>query len=231
MRYNKEQLKEKSLLALYPEIAKEWRYRENRPLRPENVAAHSHKKVWWKCEKNHKWQATISSRTRGHNGCPICSNRVVLQGFNDLETLDPETAKLWNYEKNGDLKPSQVSIGCNKRVWWKCEKGHEYQLKVNDKARKKHGCPICSNRIIIKGYNDLETLRPDLAGEWDKWMNKLKPSEVALHANKKIWWVCYQGHHWEASINDRTRKSGGTNCPYCARKRRWNPIKNDDKNL
>ncbi len=83
-----------------------------------------------------------------------------------METLVPEIAQLWNYEKNGDLKPSQVSVGSNKRVWWKCEKGHEYQLTINDKAGKQHGCPICSNRIIIKGYNDLETLRPDLAGEW-----------------------------------------------------------------
>ena len=78
---------------------------------------------------------------------------------------------------------------------------------------------------------NLLLLRPDLAAEWDKWNNKLKPSEVSLHANKKVWWVCYRDHHWIASINDRTRTSGGTNCPYCARKRKWKKTKNDERNM
>lgn len=221
MRYNKEQLSEKSLLALYPELAKQWYYTGNKPLRPEDVAACSHKKAWWKCPKGHKWQASIASRTKSHHGCPVCSNRKIIPGYNDLETVAPEIAKLWNYERNGDLKPSQVSFGCNKRVWWKCDKGHEYQLMINDKVGKKHGCPVCSNRKIVPGLNDLATIRPDLAAEWDKWRNKLKPTEVAPHANKKVWWVCFRDHHWEASINDRTRKSsGGTNCPYCSRRRK-----------
>ena len=84
---------------------------------------------------------------------------------------------------------------------------------------------MCSNRIIIAGYNDLETLRPDIAGEWDKWRNQLKPSEVAVHSNIKVWWVDYIDHHWEAKIGDRTKKNGGTNCPYCAKVRKWRDYK------
>jgi len=63
-----------------------------------------------------------------------------------------------------------------------------------------------------------ESLRPDLAAEWDNWKNKLKPSEVGINSNKKVWWKCFREHYWEAQINDRNR---GTGCPYCARKRRW----------
>lgn len=228
MKYKQSELENKSLLKLRPDIAKDWHYGKNKPLRPEDFFANSHKKVWWKCSKRHTWQATIAARTHNGQGCPICSNRIIIPGYNDLKTLDPETAKLWNYEKNGDFKPSQVSVGSNKRVWWKCEKGHEYQGKINDKSRKKHGCPICSNRIILKGYNDLETLRPDIAGEWDRWQNKLTPAEIGVHSNKKVWWVCYRDHHWEARVNDRTRKDNGTSCPYCARLRRWKKIKNDE---
>ena len=108
-----------------------------------------------------------------------------------------------------------MHVGSNKKVWWKCPKGHEFQGKINDRANKRRGCPICSNRIIVPGINDLKTLNPELAAEWDEWQNELKPTEVGIHSNKKIWWICYKGHRWKTSVNDRTR---GTNCPICARK-------------
>ena len=55
-----------NLLELRPDIAKQWDYKMNKPLRPEDVSVSCHKKVWWRCEKNHSWQAVISSRTRGN---------------------------------------------------------------------------------------------------------------------------------------------------------------------
>ena len=221
MRYNKIQLENNNLMKLRPDIGKEWNYKKNKSLRPEDFSVYSHKKVWWKCNKKHTWQATIAARTKNGQGCPICANKIILSGYNDLATLRPEIAKQWNYEKNGELKPTQVSVGSNKKVWWKCEKGHEYCSKINDKTRKNGKCPICANRIILKGYNDLETLRPDVAAEWAKWRNKLKPSEVGMNSNKKVWWHCHNDHFWEAKINDRTRKNKGTGCPYCAKKRKW----------
>ena len=35
---------------------------------------------------------------------------------------DPKTAKEWNYEKNGRLKPENFTANSNKKVWWKCKK-------------------------------------------------------------------------------------------------------------
>ena len=29
--------------------------------------------------------------------------------------------------KNGEVTPSDIAIGSQKKVWWKCEKGHEWQ--------------------------------------------------------------------------------------------------------
>lgn len=131
----------------------------------------------------------------------------------------PDIAKQWYYTGNKNLRPEDVFVSSHKKVWWKCEKGHDYQLRINDKVRKRHGCPVCSNRTILPGYNDLKTLRPEIAAEWAYRRNKLRPEEVGIHSNKKVWWRCgYKRHYWEARINDRTRKSGGTNCPYCAKK-------------
>ena len=35
---------------------------------------------------------------------------------NKLELLDE-----WNYEKNGDLTPDNITKGSNRQVWWKCK--------------------------------------------------------------------------------------------------------------
>lgn len=211
-------IEENNLLIARPDIAKQWDYKKNKPLRPENFTiGSSRNKVWWRCSKGHRWEATIASRTNGGNGCPVCSNRKILENYNDLETLCPEIAAQWNYEKNGDLKPTEVGKCSNKRVWWKCSKGHEFQGRINDRTRKNNGCPVCSNRLIIPGINDLQTLRPDLAAEWDSGQNELKPSQVGISSNKKVWWICFRGHRWEARVNDRKR---GTGCPICAKKRK-----------
>ena len=39
--------------------------------------------------------------------------------FVSLAEARPDLAKEWNYEKNGDLKPEDVSCGSGKKVWWK----------------------------------------------------------------------------------------------------------------
>lgn len=39
--------------------------------------------------------------------------------FVSLAEARPDLAKEWNYEKNGDLKPEDVSCGSHKKVWWK----------------------------------------------------------------------------------------------------------------
>lgn len=60
---------------LYPEAVVLWNYEKNANLLPTQFAAHSNKKVWWKCTRcNHEWQATISHITRGRR-CPECAKR------------------------------------------------------------------------------------------------------------------------------------------------------------
>ena len=80
---------------------------------PTTLAAGSKKKVGWKCEQDHTWLAIVASRKRG-NGCPICSNKKVLAGFNDLATTNPELAAQadgWN--------SASVTKGSNKN-WIRC---------------------------------------------------------------------------------------------------------------
>ena len=207
--------KENSLLYSNPEIAKEWNYEKNGNLRPEHFLANSSKKVWWKCQKGHEWQATIGSRNIGR-GCPYCSGLFAIKGENDLQTVNPTLAKEWDYEKNNDLTPMEVLPNSEKKVWWKCDKGHEWQAIIGIR-NKGQGCPYCSGRYAIKGKNDLQTINPTLADEWNyEKNNALTPTDVTPGSNKKVWWKCSEGHEWQAYICHRNKGSG---CPYCSGKK------------
>ena len=202
------------------DLLKEWNNKRNEPLTPFNVTSGTDKKVWWRCAKGHDWETRINVRTRGQ-GCPICSNRKILVGYNDLFTTRPDLANEWNYDKNGGLKPTDVPSGSNKKVWWKCSKGHEWQAVIESRAAG-CGCPKCGNEVTsrklstpIKGVNDLATISPNIAAEWDYKKNApLTPEDVRPFSKKKVWWCCSNGHEWQAVIYSR---SDGNGCPVCGK--------------
>lgn len=75
--------------------------------------------------------------------CPCCTNRVAVEGVNDLATTHPEIAAEWNHGRNGELKPTDVVAGSSKRVWWRCPEGHEWQAIIYRRKAGGGSCPIC----------------------------------------------------------------------------------------
>ena len=204
-----------------PEIAAEWHPTKNGLLSPCEVAEHSNKTVWWLCPYGHEYSAIVNMRTniRRKRGCPYCANKRLQKGFNDLETVCPEVANEWHPTKNGDLRPCDVLSGTSQVVWWICPNGHEYKASLNSrviKGKERNGCPICANKVVLQGTNDLETLFPKIAQEWDMQKNDLTPSEVLSGTHKKYWWICPFGHSYQASPENRTN-ANGTGCPICAK--------------
>ena len=209
--------KEKSIVSTNPELLEEWDYEKNGKFKPNMFLRGSKHRAWWKCGKGHEWRASILSRACAGLGCPFCSGKRVLRGFNDLRTTHPKLADEWNYEKNGDLTPDMISKGSEKEVWWKCSKGHEWKTRIQKRACSGHGCPYCTNQLVIKGENDLETIKPDFIEEWNYEKNgNLKPDMISKGSNKKVWWKCSKGHEWLASTYDRFKGNG---CPYCSNHR------------
>lgn len=201
------------LMTTNPEIAIEWDTEKNYPLTPKAVSAGSSRKVWWKCLLGHEWETSVSQRTSGH-GCPYCSGLYVITGQTDLLSTNPKLASEWNYEKNYPLTPKDVKQGANKRVWWKCNKGHEWQAVINSRSSSDLGCPICSNRKIVVGINDLITTAPVLAREWNYERNEgLNPTDYGCGSSKRVWWICEKGHEWQSTIVDR---NNGNGCPFCS---------------
>ena len=203
---------ENDLETINPTLAKEWNYEKNNELTPTDVLPGSHKKVWWKCYKEHEWQATINDRNNGR-GCPYCAGKKISKGYNDLQTLNPNLAKEWNYEKNDGLTPANVTSGSNKKVWWRCSKGHEWQASIKNR-NKGIGCPYCAGQKVLEGYNDLQTVNPALAKEWNYEKNgRLTPSSITANSGQKVWWKCQEKHEWQAVVSDRNKGKG---CPYCS---------------
>ena len=147
------------------ELMAEWNWEKNIDADPKQLTVGSHKKVWWKCNKGHEWQAIIKDRNSG-KGCPYCSGRYAVKGENDLQTVNPTLANEWDYEKNNGLTPMDVLPNSNKKVWWKCSNEHKWQASVVNRA-KGNGCPYCAGKKVLSGYNDLQTVNPTLAKEWN----------------------------------------------------------------
>lgn len=99
------------------------------------------------------------NRYKKGEGCGVCRGLQIQQGINDLATLHPHLIKEWHPTKNGELTPHDVTQSSGKKVWWQCEKGHEWEATIV-KRTDGRGCPYCSNRKVLKGYNDLATTHP-----------------------------------------------------------------------
>lgn len=206
------------LAAKYPVLACQWHLEKNGDLRPDQVAPGTHKRVWWRCEKGHEWQAEVKSRVSG-TGCPVCANRKVEVGVNDLASLYPKLAQEWHSVKNGTLTPKDISCGSRRKAWWICQKGHEWQASI---ASRVYGsdCPVCANKTIVSGENDLASGNPRLASEWLQEKNEgLRPDQVSMFSNRRVWWQCRLGHQWRAVIAHRNKNGSG--CPVCAGKMVW----------
>lgn len=188
------------LKTLFPEIASEafgWN--------PQEVSPKSSKSLDWKCKLGHKWKAKPADRSRGDK-CPYCSGKRVLSGFNDLRTTHPNLA-----EESQGWDPTEVSFGSNKSVLWKCNFGHEWRASPNSRSNHNSGCPYCSNRIVLAGFNDFATTHPQLASQ----LIGSDPRTFTYGSNRKLKWKCEFGHEWVVSPAVRTGKRG-TNCPSCA---------------
>ncbi len=192
------------LKTTHPDLAKEadgWD--------PEKITKGHDKKLAWKCENGHKWEANVYTRTgKLKVGCPVCYGRKVQIGYNDLKSLFPQIAN----EADG-WNPELISAGNNEKFSWICKKGHRWKMSPDQRTRRGSGCQVCSNNQLLIGYNDLSTTHPDLAEQAVGW----DPRTVMAGSGKSLKWRCKLEHQWSATVESRTVNK--TDCPYCANKK------------
>ncbi|QST02126.1 hypothetical protein IMZ31_21995 (plasmid) [Pontibacillus sp. ALD_SL1] len=204
---------ENNLAKQNPALAGEWHPEYNGDVTPADRTPKSSKKAWWLCPNGvlaeHAWETTISNRAKG-KGCPYCAGRLV-HPDNCFANHYPDKAKEWHPHLNGELTPNDVTSRSTKKVWWKCEHGHEWETTPVSRA-KGAGCLVCTNQIA-GGTNTLAYANPNLAAEWHPTYNgELTPDDVIANSSHKRWWKCEKNHEWEATVHSR---NAGNKCPYC----------------
>lgn len=198
--------KENSLFIINPELCKDWNYERNNGLEPNKIRPNSDLLVWWKCNAcEHEWQATIHERHRETWGCLRCRS---------LGVKRPELAKEWHPIKNGKLTPFDFTVGSKHVAWWKCSKGGEYQMPIDERRRLK-SCPCHAyNTHNLHEYNNLAYINPELTKQWHPLKNgNLAPKDIFPTSMKKYWWICEKGHEYQSTPHQRHYMEHG--CSYC----------------
>lgn len=166
----------------------------------------------WEAECGHQWRASIRSRMAGKN-CPLCSGNRVAVGVNDLATVRPDLVAEWS-EKN-DKTPAEVTTGSAYMALWECAAHqHKYTMMVAQHAREGRGCPVCSGRRILPGFNDFATANPDIATEFirDSEGKGRTPHTVGANSHAKFIWECAAGHEWPS---EPAQRNAGMTCRVC----------------
>ncbi len=210
-------------LASHSEIlTHEWDYEKNEK-KPTEVGYGTHEYAWWICSIcGFSWKAEIRGRYNG-NGCPECTKKhmsekmhyIRLRKSGSLAETQSPILKEWNYEKNNDISPENVTPRASRKVWWKCsECDYEWRATIGNRMRGS-GCPACSGAKINEGVNDFKSCHPELLLEWNYEKNHVRPEELHASSGEKVFWKCKYGHEWETTIHDRVTK--GVGCPFCSK--------------
>jgi len=151
-----------------------------------------------------------------------------------IRETHPHLMDEWDFAKNGNLRPDEVTHGSGKKVWWLCSVcGLSWEASVRHRVGNSCNCSVCGEKnrkvlyrkAITKRSGTLSNTCSPLLEEWDYNKNKnLSPDSVTPGSRKKVWWVCKRcGCSWKAFIFNRTRKDNPRGCPACAgRKVVWN---------
>ncbi|MBW4462468.1 MAG: DEAD/DEAH box helicase family protein [Nodosilinea sp. WJT8-NPBG4] len=149
-----------------------------------------------------------------------------------LAAIYPErVAELWDYEKNGDLKPEEILAGSTMHfIWLKCPiDGYSWKKKPNNITTSwtrngSSGCPKCAGKLKERKIQPpLQEAYTDLVSQyWDYTKNSelaLDPEKLSLGSNRKAWFKCpVDGNEWQSSIVSTVIQQwskGNTGCRIC----------------
>jgi len=159
----------------------------------------------------------VNDRSRG-SACPLCAKARTISRERSLAVRHPKLLEQLHPTRNGALDPFALGAGSNRKVWWRCAHGHEWEANVAARARGT-GCPICA-RTHVAVSRALAVGRPHLVAELHPSRNRdVDPTKLAVWSNRKLWWRCAHAHEWESVVASR---SAGAGCPVCYREHHTN---------
>jgi superfamily II DNA or RNA helicase len=169
-----------------------------------SVLVRSFRPAWWRCDNGHSFQRSPRSML-SDSSCPSCRRGPTTSS---IAKARPGLVPLWNAEKNGDRSPSTVDVAHAGNAWWRCPKGHDFQRPPLIMIRDSD-CPICA-----VAEKSLAITNQAVAAEWHPKRNgEITPTQVGADHVMNAWWLCPNGHEYQATVRSRAR--GSRSCPTC----------------
>ena len=170
-----------NIFVLNPDLVKEWHPTKNAGIKPSEVTPGSGKKIWWICSEGHEWQAVVYSRSRG-SSCPVCGNSKSADHA-AISVSNSAFKREWHPTANGDLNPAFWTTAEPAKVWWLCDKGHEWQAAFRARV-KGNGCPVCDQPMPKKMRSRrTQRLRDSAATEKMDPLMEIEPLEEIFGAD------------------------------------------------
>ena len=173
----------------------------------------------WKCSKcSGKYDCSVVKRHQ--EGCPYCSNKQMLKGFNTLQETHSYLEKFWDEENPTTL--SDYWSKSTEAINWSCPCcGIHFQCspiemisRTNIENSNFETCPNNCDWNTLVFNNDILHDSPKLREEWSS-KNGI-PVYLALShiETKKYWWHCSScKQDYLCSIP--IRREVKNTCPYC----------------
>lgn len=201
-----------------PELAAEWDYEANVPLRPDSVLSGSPTPVKWRCRESHPFIRSPAARTgKKRLGCYYCSGAKFDSRYNSLSVTHPAVASGWHPTMNGSRTPDAVSPNSRDGAIWICPKGHAFPMRISRRVAGKN-CQYCS-RKKSHPTTSLAITHPDLVPRWHRRRNgRITPFDVLSGSVFEAWWQCPKSnlHSYPQLVS---RAAAGDGCPYCSNQR------------
>lgn len=157
----------------------------------------------------YSWNPVAYSMYR--NGCPVCANKIIIKGINDLWTTHPHIAKLLTNEEDG----YNVTFGVAKKKMFTCPCCGSHVIQaVNEVAKRNRiSCKSCDDNISFPNkvmYNLLTQLDIDFETEktfdWATNINGNKVKYDFFIENKNTIIEMHGIQHYLRPVNKKGRK-------------------------
>lgn len=182
--------------------AKYWNVELNNGVKPREVALTANKKFWFDCLCGHSFLMCLGNIS-ADQWCPYCSSSKKLCDNEDCEQCFRNSfasvpqSQYWSYERNGDVKPRNVTKCSDKKYWFNCVCGHEFSSQLGNIV---HGqwcayccfpCKkLCENETCDMCFSN-SFASVSQSQHWSHELNNgVTPRTIAIKTNKKYWFDC-----------------------------------------
>lgn len=215
-----------------PNLIKYWDYENNTDLNPFFISATDENNYAWHCKVcGNRW--TNSAYQQNRRTAVFCDNcdkyHKTQKGINDLLTIVPQAATLYDFDKNKDLGIDiyKLSTSSKQEVYWLCDKcGHSWFRSVKLQIKRNSlnepylvPCQNCS-KGSIRHISYAEEY-PELDNLYDTKLNDIPLKDITTEQARenKYWWKCnICNESYDSFILSMTAsiRKGYNGCPYCA---------------